>query len=115
MEMKNKITVKDVEATLRNMLETFIVKNGNYGNSFEISLDKYGMIAALTRISDKFNRAENLILNNKNGTTDESLYDTLIDTANYCVMTAVYMKNANHEKYMNTLRGESDDEENNQG
>lgn len=114
MEMKDKINAKDVEAILKNMLETFIVKNGNYGSSVEISLDKYGMIAALTRISDKFNRAENLILNNKNGTADESLYDTLIDMANYCVMTAAYMKNTKHEKYMNILMGKNDDE-NNQG
>lgn len=94
MEMKNKINVTDVEAILKDMLETFIIKNGNYGNSVEISIDKYGIIAALTRISDKFNRVENLILNNKIGTADESLYDTLIDMANYCVMTAVYIKNA---------------------
>lgn len=94
METKNKINAEDVEATLKNMLETFIVKNSNYGNSVERSLDKYGLIASLTRISDKFNRAENLILNNKNGAADESLYDTLIDMANYCVMTAVYIKNA---------------------
>ena len=75
-----------------------MAKNKNYGNSVEISLDKYGIIAALTRISDKFNRAETLILNNKNGTQDESLIDTLIDMANYCVMTAVYIKNTEREK-----------------
>ena len=59
------------------------------------------MIAALTRISDKFNRIETLILNDDKGTDDETVIDTLIDMANYCVMTAVYMKNIggkNHDK-----------------
>ena len=69
------------------------LKMADLENMFEVSVDKYGMIAALTRISDKFNRIENLILTGDNGTDDEAITDTLIDMANYCVMTAVYMKN----------------------
>ena len=91
--MENKVNQKDIRATLTKMGDIFAVKNTKYGNSFEISVDKYGMIAALTRISDKFNRIENLILTNDEGTDDETMVDTLIDMANYCVMTAVYMKN----------------------
>ena len=89
----SKINEAEVRKALGQMGQTFVVKNKNYGNSFETSLDKYGMIAALTRISDKFNRAENLILTNSVGTNDESLIDTLFDMANYCMMTAVYIKN----------------------
>lgn len=93
----NKVNEKEIRKLLNKMHNTFVVKNKNYGNSFEISLDKYGIIAALTRISDKFNRFETLILNHSNGTYDESIADTLIDLANYCVMTAVYMKNSGGE------------------
>ncbi len=89
----SKVNDRDICEALNIMHDTFVVKNKNYGNSFEISLDKYGMIAALTRISDKFNRAENLILTNNVGTADETLTDTLLDMAMYCVMTAVYIKN----------------------
>ena len=90
----NKVNEKSIRSVLSKMGDVFVSKNNKYGNSFEISLDKYGMIAALTRISDKFNRAENLILtNNIEGTNDETLVDTLIDMANYCVMTAVYNMN----------------------
>lgn len=89
----NKINVKIVRELLVGMDKTFAAKNERYGGSFEISLDKYGMIAALTRISDKFNRAENLILTDSCGTVDESLSDTLLDMANYCVMTVAYIKN----------------------
>lgn len=99
--IKTKVNEEDMKDTFKNMLETFVLKNKKYGNSFEVSLDKYGSIAALTRISDKFNRIENLILSNDSGTADETVIDTLLDMANYCVMTAIYMKNSggkNNEK-----------------
>ena len=88
-----KVNVASFREQTDKMNEVFAIKNKNYGNSFEISLDKYGIIAALTRLSDKFNRLETLILNRENGTADESIADTLIDMANYSVMTAVYLKN----------------------
>lgn len=91
--MTNKVNERDVREVLQKMGDIFAIKNKKYGNSFEVSVDKYGMIAALTRISDKFNRIENLILTGDNGTDDEAITDTLIDMANYCVMTAVYIKN----------------------
>lgn len=97
--MNKKVNEKDVRNVLNHMGDVFAIKNEKYGNSFEISLDKYGMIAALTRISDKFNRIENLILNNDIGTDDEAITDTLIDMANYCVMTAIYMKNSGGENH----------------
>lgn len=88
-----KVNVSSFKKQTDEMNDVFAIKNKNYGNSFEISLDKYGIIAALTRLSDKFNRLETLILKGENGTTDESVADTLIDLANYSVMTAVYLKN----------------------
>lgn len=87
----SKISEDKVRQVLNRMGDIFAVKNKKYGSSFEISLNKYGNIAALVRISDKFNRIENLILTADSGTHDESVIDTLIDMANYCVMTAVYM------------------------
>lgn len=101
--MTNKVNKHDVREMLQKMGDIFAIKNEKYGNSFEASIDKYGMIAALVRISDKFNRVENLILTGDNGTDDEAITDTLIDMANYCVMTVVYMKNAG---------GKSDDKNN---
>ena len=87
-----KVNASSFKKQTDEMNDTFILKNRNYGNSFEISLNKYGIIAALTRLSDKFNRLETLILKGENGTSDESIADTLIDLANYSVMTAVYLK-----------------------
>lgn len=75
------------------MNELYRKKNSDYGNSFDISLNKYGMIAALTRMSDKFNRLETLILNKSQQVADEKIEDTLMDLASYCVMTLKWMSN----------------------
>lgn len=102
---KLKVNTTTFKKQLDEMFDVFAVKNKNYGGSFETSLDKYGIIAALTRLSDKFNRLETLILNNDKGTSDESVIDTLIDMANYSVMTAVYLKNGGVENGNETEQG----------
>lgn len=67
----------------------YITKNQKYGDSFSITVQKYGIIAALTRLSDKWQRFETLILSKDPGTSDESVRDTLLDMANYCIMTVM--------------------------
>lgn len=74
------------------MADTYARKNATYNDSFGKSVEKYGFISALTRMSDKFNRVENLILGAKNEVPDESLEDTLIDLACYSVMTLVALR-----------------------
>lgn len=73
-------------------------KNEKYGDSFGTSIQKYGMIAALTRISDKFHRFEQLVLAKEDGSdTDESIVDTCLDAANYFLMTVIEMENDKSE------------------
>lgn len=69
-------------------IETYKAKNVAYGDSFGSSVKKYGMIAAVVRIGDKFNRFESLVLGSENGVKDESITDTLLDMGNYCLMAA---------------------------
>ena len=65
-------------------------KNEAYGDSFGKSVQRYGIISALTRMSDKWNRLESLLIDgNKNGVKDESVDDTLLDLATYCIMTVL--------------------------
>lgn len=78
---------------LDKLHETYISKNADYGDSFGQSIRKYGNIAGLTRISDKFNRIENLILNGNMQVTDEALEDSLLDLSNYCVMLVMELNN----------------------
>ena len=80
--------------TLLNSL--YKVKNKKYGDSFGQSIREFGYISALTRMSDKYNRLKQLIMSNQTGSdTDESLEDTLVDLANYCLMTIMEL---NHDK-----------------
>ena len=90
--------VKQFNELAQIMCELYEKKNADYGDSFNISLDKYGIIAALTRISDKFNRIENLTLNQNKKVEDEKVEDTLIDLANYAMMTVLWIKKNNKIK-----------------
>ena len=62
-------------------------KNHDYGNSFSETYRKLGIISAATRMLDKMNRIVSLVTKDKQEVNDESLRDTLIDLANYAVMT----------------------------
>lgn len=78
-------------AIVNKMAQTYKAKNSDYGDSFEKSIERYGEIAGLTRISDKFNRLENLILTKEQKVNDENIGDTLLDLANYAVMLYMAM------------------------
>lgn len=81
------------------MNKTYCQKNEKYGDSFSTSVQKYGYIAALTRISDKFHRFEQLVLSKEDGSdTDESIKDTCLDAANYFLMTVIELESDEDEK-----------------
>jgi hypothetical protein len=69
------------------------MKDRAYGNSFGETYEKLGIISAVTRISDKYNRLCNLAVNKDIDNLGESLEDTLKDMAAYCIMTIIAMKN----------------------
>ena len=73
-----------------NMAKTYAAKNHDYGNSFEQSLDKFGLVASVVRLGDKMNRIESLTKKEAQ-VKDESIKDTLLDMANYAIMTVMWM------------------------
>ena len=95
----------DDELRFRNitekMRETFLKKNHDYGNSFHETWDEFGdkgIITALTQISHKYHRLMNIGLGTK-PLVDESIDDTLLDMANYCILTIMELEKArNNEK-----------------
>lgn len=78
--------------------KTFCKKNSDYGNSFEESLDKHGIVASVVRMGDKMNRLEALTDDSRTQQVgSESLLDTLEDLSNYAAMTACWLKGVRAE------------------
>lgn len=73
------------------MHETYKKKNLDYGDSFSKSIEKWGFIAAMVRMEDKFNRLESLLGKSEEEilVKDESIIDTLLDLSAYAMMTAM--------------------------
>lgn len=87
---------KDKSAVFKHitekMAETYAKKNHDYGDAFGKSVNEFGYISAVVRMNDKMERIKSLIkLENKTLVQDESIADTLLDLANYSVMTLVEM------------------------
>lgn len=72
----------------KELNELYERKNHDYGDSFHISYQKWGLPMAAIRLGDKFQRFETLIRAEQE-VKDESIRDTLIDLANYSIMTVM--------------------------
>ena len=70
-------------------------KNHDYGDSFGKSFEEYGMAMPCIRLEDKLNRLKALTRNGNQQVNDESVDDTLMDLANYAIMTLVERKVGN--------------------
>lgn len=80
------------------MMDLYAKKNKDYGSSFDKSLDEDGLLVSKIRLSDKLSRFANLI-KNESLVKDESVRDTLIDLANYAVMTIIWLDSGNAKLY----------------
>ncbi len=79
-----------------NMVKTYAAKNHDYGNSFEQSCNKFGIIAAIVRMGDKINRLESLT-KKEAMVKDESIKDTFLDLANYAVMAVMWINKTSNK------------------
>ena len=85
---------EDYYSVVGRMKDIYAAKNADYGNSFEMTLDKYGIIGAIIRMQDKMNRIDGYYWKaNEEKLVDESLIDTLEDLGNYAIMTSVWLRN----------------------
>lgn len=93
--MENKIdNKKEFKAILDQMNDIYIKKNNDYGDSFTKTCKQFGLTAPLIRMTDKLNRFEQLTKPfTDQKCQDESIIDTLIDLANYAILTVIYFKN----------------------
>ena len=72
--------------------ELYAKKNHDYGDSFAQSFREEGMAMVSIRLGDKFNRLKALTRGGEQKVADESIRDTLIDLANYAIMTVLEME-----------------------
>ena len=82
----NKIQVH--ENICKSLNELYARKNADYGDSFGKSFKEYGLTMACIRLEDKLNRIKALSKHEAQ-VSDESITDTLMDLANYSIMTLV--------------------------
>lgn len=67
-------------------------KNADYGDSFHQTFQLEGMAMARIRLMDKLNRFCTLTRKGGQQVNDESVRDTLLDLANYAIMTVMEME-----------------------
>lgn len=79
------------------LAETLLEKNTAYGDSFSQSVDDYGLKVIGIRLSDKYNRIKHLVNAGSLKENDESLEDTLLDTAGYAILALKYLKEHENE------------------
>lgn len=85
--MKNNI---ELHADIcKELNELYAKKNADYGDSFHLSYLDEGMAMPRIRLSDKLNRLKTLTKQAEQKIKTESVRDTLIDLANYAIMTVM--------------------------
>lgn len=82
-----------MDSILNEIKQLYNRKNADYGDSFDKTLDEFGLVASATRISDKFNRFKSLMRCGSSARVeDEKIEDTLIDLASYAIMTIKWIR-----------------------
>lgn len=90
MEKEKKISFQEITDEMAKILAA---KNKAYGNSFDNSLSRLGMITIGVRLDDKVSRIEHLLKNGEWEENDESLLDSLFDNAGYSFLAIHYLVN----------------------
>jgi hypothetical protein len=69
--------------------EIYAAKNADYGDSFAKLRNELGDWVILVRLSDKLERLKTLLGKREEARVNESIDDTLMDLANYCIMELI--------------------------
>jgi TRAP-type mannitol/chloroaromatic compound transport system substrate-binding protein len=81
------------EKITKEMFDLYKKKNADYGNSFSKIYDEFGLLSTAIRLQDKVNRLKTFSNPNyKIIVENESIRDTLIDIANYSIMTIMELE-----------------------
>lgn len=81
--------VEQFKALTSEMISTYTRKNRDYGNSFSKMYSEWGPMYPMSRMQEKLTRAIQLMRTGEKRAqvVDEKVTDTLLDLANYALMT----------------------------
>lgn len=86
--------VEQFKDIVDRMALTYELKNNDYGDSTTDTFERYGAVSFLTRLRDKLNRLDSLLVyNNEQKVADEKVEDTIMDLANYAVIFLMTLQN----------------------
>lgn len=112
---ENVLSFRAIQDKLVNI---YAKKNHDYGDSFNEGCNELGVGYAFSRIFDKTKRFQTLakgIMNNSLSieVQDETMEDTIMDLANYCVMYLAWRDKQDNNKHPSTGEIESNTDTNN--
>lgn len=84
--------MEEFEKILKELKDTYVAKNHDYGNSVHDTFNKFGLISFVVRLNDKINRINTLCQGEKVKVSGEKIEDTLLDMANYAILAVVEMR-----------------------
>ena len=79
------------------MAALYARKNKDYGNSFTEMYREWGSMYPMSRMQEKLRRATQILRSGEAQVQEEKVTDTLLDLANYALMTIMELKEDNGE------------------
>jgi len=92
--MADKTKVERYRALCNDLNRVYEQRNHDYRDSFHTAFLEEGYAMSRIRLSDKLNRFKTLSRTTERKVADESLRETLMDLANYVIMTVLEMEEA---------------------
>lgn len=92
MEITENPKIRHHRKLCEELTAIYARKNADYGDSFHDTFLEEGAAMARIRLSDKLNRFKSLTRSGTRQVNDESVRDTLLDLANYAIMTVMEME-----------------------
>ena len=84
-----------------HMNAVFEKKRNDYGQTTTETFIKFGPVSMLTRMHDKIGRLDNLLVHNKANYVGEAVEDTLLDLANYALITIIELEKQKERTLVN--------------
>ena len=77
------------------MCALYARKNKDYGDSFTEMYKEWGAMYPMSRMQEKLSRATQILRSGEAQVKEEKVTDTLLDLANYALMTIMEIKEGN--------------------